>query len=91
MMNERIQTVWKRVVRQWCRAGKHATIAVLMTVWAVGRGIRATLHFAAMPFEIPIRRERSDLAKLTRRTTGFAVDAAYVIVPVLALFCQWTL
>ena len=80
----------KCVVRQWCRAGKHVTIAGLTTLWAIGCGIRATLHFAVLPFEFHTKRDPSELAKFTRRTTGIAVDAMYVIVPLLMLVWQWT-
>jgi len=63
---------------------------VLTTFWAIGCAIRATLHFAALSFEFHTKPERSQLAKLTRRTTGVAIDAMYVIVPVLMLVSYWT-
>lgn len=90
MRNERRQAILRRVVRQWCRAGKHVAIAMLMTLWAVGCAIRATLHFATLPIQSHARRQPSELAKLTGRTTRVAVEAMCVIVPLAMLVWQWS-
>jgi hypothetical protein len=85
-----MQVILNRVACSWCRAGKLVAIVVLVTFLVIAGALRATLHFAALPFELPTRRERSELSRLTRRTTGLAVDAMYVMVPLIVLVWQWS-
>jgi hypothetical protein len=89
MTYERRQGVLKRLARCVYRTSIRLTMAFLLAVRAAVVAVRTVLHFVALPFGLHVRYRPSELAKLTRRTAGFALDVVCICIPVLVAIWRW--